>query len=262
MKWTHERTKAKPWKGRGSPVVAQEKLDGWRVTVFHTGHDTYACGRDPTRVLTEIYPSLLDDPVFRNFRRIAEPYSSLDCEYVVPGQRASSVVTALKEGTGHLVPFAFPWWGGVHLRDVNPLDIDTTGFPFARMEPYDPTTDYHNLAMQAGIEGFILKEANDRGWYKIKTERTVDCVVVDVQEGKGKYAGEVGALVVALEGDVIANVSGMTDDARWEMTENSPIGKVVEVKYQYVGDGGRLRHPRFIRFRPDKSVHECTKEQL
>lgn len=103
-------------------------------------------------------------------------------------------------------------------------------------------------------EGWVLKDSNFSEFYKLKAFLTADLEVVDLKPGKNKYAGQVGALICALaDGTVVANVSGMTDDERAAMSTQD-IGRIVEVKYQYVGDGGRLRHPTFVRFRDDKDV--------
>jgi ATP-dependent DNA ligase len=128
------------------------------------------------------------------------------------------------------------------------------------------------LAKKLNYEGFVLKDTQYGKWYKVKHSPSVDCIVTDVSEGKDdkKYSGQVGALVVSLLKSKklveIANVSGMTESERLEMTElwksKKLMGKVVEVTYQEVGARGRLRHPRFSRFRPDKPVRDCTWDQL
>jgi len=115
-------------------------------------------------------------------------------------------------------------------------------------------------------EGWVFKQREYEGWFKLKETKTVDAIVVGCVPGKGKYAGMVGSLVCSVfQGDQlveIANVSGMTDEQRHEMIYNCPCDKVIEIKYQRVESRGRLRHPSFIRFRPDKPARECTMEQL
>lgn len=143
----------------------------------------------------------------------------------------------------------------------------------------------------ADIEGLVIKEDHYRGWYKWKASSTVDLVVTSISPGQGKYSGQAGALVgsvwatstscktcppielcrvfsaegatcpicfapLSLELVEVANVSGMDDTTRANISE-SDIGRVFECEYQYVGAGGRLRHPRFKRWRDDKPAKEC-----
>lgn len=107
---------------------------------------------------------------------------------------------------------------------------------------------------KGSMEGYVMKDSNFSEFYKHKPFMTADLEVVAVKPGKRKYTGQVGALICANGfGEVIANVSGMSDEQRLELSDQD-IGRIVEVKYQYVGDGGRLRHPTFVRFRDDKDV--------
>jgi hypothetical protein len=114
------------------------------------------------------------------------------------------------------------------------------------------------------IEGWIFKDANYINWYKFKHEQTIDLVVTGVKDGTGKYEGLIGALKCSVNRDgqmlEVANVSGMKDDDRY-IPDNEVIGKVIEVRFQNVGAEGRLRHPRFKRWRPDKQAAECTIDQ-
>ena len=69
-----------------------------------------------------------------------------------------------------------------------------------------------------------------------------------------------------LEGDdvlvlEVGECSGFDEETREYMTEHQTelIGSVIEVKANEIfKDTGKLRHPRFLRFRTDKSPIECT----
>ena len=115
-----------------------------------------------------------------------------------------------------------------------------------------------------GGEGVMLKNPNSvylpgkrraNTWYKVKAFDTVDCMITDKEPGKGKYEGQIGALVAQDPTGRDVRISGMTDTMRKEMTDNFSdyVGKHVEVRYfGKVGlnqDG--YRHPQFIRMRPD-----------
>lgn len=121
-----------------------------------------------------------------------------------------------------------------------------------------------------GYEGAVLKDGNVLNWRRLKPECTVDLVVLGSKEGNGKHFGKVGSLRCGFWNgvgfDEVAYVGGMTDDDRDFITANLTKliveHAVVEVKYQEVASGGRLRHPRFVRFRDDKSWQECTEDQL
>jgi len=113
-------------------------------------------------------------------------------------------------------------------------------------------------------EGWVLKDGNLDSWYKLKREHEIDLVVTGVKDGRGKYLGLVGALVLSTtEGFEVARVGGMTDAERVWMSEHEDelVGRVCEVRYQYVGDRGRLTHPRFLRWRDDKTASECLADQ-
>ena len=59
----------------------------------------------------------------------------------------------------------------------------------------------------------------------------------------------------------VGECSGFDEETREKLTkyQKECIGSVIEVKANEIfKDTGKLRHPRFLRFRPDKSAFECT----
>ena len=130
-----------------------------------------------------------------------------------------------------------------------------------------------------GLEGLIIKEPKafyhrrrNHAWMKIKAEESTDVPIVGYEEGTGKYEGMLGAIIVAFDkkchengahganhdhpAAVRVNVgSGLSDSQRqsfWEDRE-ALIGRVIEVEFHEITPDGSLRHPRFKRFRDDKS---------
>jgi len=117
-----------------------------------------------------------------------------------------------------------------------------------------------------GGEGLILKRRNapygaavrNYDLMKIKEELTLDLLVVGMEEGKGKYDGTLGALVLLDSKNTLHTVSGMTDTMRVAWWENREmiVGKVVEVKAMKWLPDGQLREPRFVSIRYDKLPSE------
>lgn len=129
-------------------------------------------------------------------------------------------------------------------------------------------------AIYHGFEGIVLKSLY-RSYYdkaallKCKKFETVDTVVIDKQQGTGKYANTVGALIVGYydpdknEFVRVSKVNCGTDADRDWWRDNWETAKysVLEVKCQEI-TGKSLRHPVYIRIRNDKSYLMCTKDTI
>lgn len=123
----------------------------------------------------------------------------------------------------------------------------------------------------SGCDGAMIKSRKgpyefkrSKYWLKVKPYKEMDCKIVGFKEGKGKYEGTLGALIVRVpiskrEGSwsqYVTKVSGMTDDARddiWE-SQTKLRGKIAEVRYRAISDKNRLIEPRLVRLRPDKDA--------
>lgn len=115
----------------------------------------------------------------------------------------------------------------------------------------------------AGHEGAIVKDVRaewhakrSNGYLKLKAENTADLPVISADEGTGRLAGTLGALIVK-HGDKLVHVgSGISDDERnrlWELYRKAAlIGATAEVSYHEETPDGSLRHPVFKCIRFDK----------
>jgi ATP-dependent DNA ligase len=122
----------------------------------------------------------------------------------------------------------------------------------------------------AGYEGGMMKDVNapyGKGWYKVKKVVDLDVIVTGFIPGKGKYANLIGAVTFGvLYNSVILPISqagGMSDVTRKHMTAypNRYIGECMSILAQEITktkDGYSVRHPRFVRMRPDIGAADCT----
>lgn len=129
-------------------------------------------------------------------------------------------------------------------------------------------------AIAAGFEGIVCKSLfkayYDKGAsLKCKKFETVDVVVYSYNQGTGKYANTVGALLVGYydpaKNDIvhISRVNCGTDAERnmWRDQWAELKGSVIEVKCQEITNRS-LRHPVYVRLRKDKNPYDCTRETI
>jgi ATP-dependent DNA ligase len=134
--------------------------------------------------------------------------------------------------------------------------------------------EFFETCISAGEEGAMIKNM-DMVWEpkrsknigKMKAEEVADLVVVGIEEGTGKNAGRLGALVCETADKLLrVNVgTGFSDEQRDEYFDYSMIGRIVEVMYnQKIQDknGGpaSLFLPRFLGVRFDKDVANSLPE--
>ena len=128
--------------------------------------------------------------------------------------------------------------------------------------------DYNKLCIDKGFEGIMVKPIGgvyeckrSSLWLKVKPFIEVSLKVVDTEEGTGRNAGKLGALIVEgtdMDKFIKTNVgSGLTDADRetfWK-AKAKLIGQIVEVRADAITQNQdttnewSLRFPRFLRFR-------------
>jgi DNA ligase 1 len=128
--------------------------------------------------------------------------------------------------------------------------------------------EFNKDAIDNGYEGILIKNPDayyeckrSVSWLKQKPYIEVSLAVVGIEEGTGKNAGRLGALICEGEDDgkhIRVNVgSGFTDEQRQEFwtDQNNMINQVVEIRAdaatinQDSNNVYSLRFPRFLRFR-------------
>ena len=151
--------------------------------------------------------------------------------------------------------------GGIDVITQTEVDLDTY---VGELE----FKQFNKDILEAGFEGIMIKEPDavyeakrSVSWLKMKPFLTFDLTIVAVEEGTGKNAGRMGAVVCKgtdqgkrIQGNV---GSGFTDKQRDEIwnDQTGVIGQVVEIKAdcltknQDSDDLYSLRFPRFERFR-------------
>jgi ATP-dependent DNA ligase len=144
-----------------------------------------------------------------------------------------------------------------------------------------------DAAREAGLEGIMAKRRDSRyepgkrsgAWLKVKSRRTMDCVIIGYTTGKGDRASRFGALQIAEEtedglkyrgkvgtgfdsrkmDEVYEAVSAMEeierpiDERPLDAKSTTWIEPALycEVQYASITPNGTLREPVFVRMRPD-----------
>jgi DNA ligase-1 len=96
---------------------------------------------------------------------------------------------------------------------------------------------------------------------KVKKMQTMDLEIIGFEEGEGRLAGKLGAVLVRYKnGNIVKVGSGFSDDLRVTIWNNQLdyLGNICEIQYfeeTTNAEGGEsLRFPIFKDFRPDKLV--------
>ena len=148
-----------------------------------------------------------------------------------------------------------------NLRLMPGMDVD-----LGTAQGQDVMRRFADDAVVAGYEGIMIMSVDapyecrrSSFWTKWKPVMTVDLNIVGFEEGTGRNAGRLGAIIcegVDNDRDIRVNVgSGLSDENRDEYwhSRDDLVGRVVEVAADAVTqnqDGTySLRFPRFVRFR-------------
>jgi hypothetical protein len=243
----------------------QIKLNGYYCEVYRTesAAEVYFKGRGEN--LFSKLPAAMAEAIMR-----LPAGTILRAELHAPGIPATSVPTLLRTKDTRLTLTVFEVPSLMTRAFDEPQRIASdAGLPFVEFyrrtaRPRRYCEDWlEDAAEELGVEGFVLKNYHGDDGFKYKPIRTVDAVVVGFKVSQSEaFAGGIRSLDAAIDGRVIASVSsGLSAELRFS-NPNDLLGQVMEIEYQAVAAQGRLQHPRFVRFRDDKSAAMCRMDQL
>lgn len=229
-----------------------------------------------------------------NVPHIAKPYPSLkgtvlDGEMILPSQTQLGDTTgimnslpakAVKQqeisGKIHYYVFDILFYNGQDVRsrplrerrrllELAVLEMDNECVVV--VEQVADKASLFKTIVDNGGEGTVLKNLDasyGMGWVKCKRRSDFSVVISGYQQGKGKYATTLGAVLFSVYHNgalrEVGKCSGMTDAERDEIWRNRTayMGTVIDVFAQEVTKDGRMRHPVWHRVREDVEPATCT----
>ena len=221
--------------------VVEQKVDGHRIRMW-----TGSSPRFETRNGTEYTKSI---PASIRNANIPEGW-------VLDGELAGGVLWVF-DILSTQVPMS-----GLPLRDRRViLDqvLDAFGNESIKALPQATTTEDKKALVfrvaNEGLEGVVAKATDstyhpgrNRFWYKVKYTATADVIVMSVGDD-GKESATLG----------IKTANGVVEIGRCSLIGKPRVGvgDVVEVKYLYLTEDGRLYQPTLMRVRFDKDPDDC-----
>lgn len=150
--------------------------------------------------------------------------------------------------------FVYPWISS--LRIVPELYQGTDQTQIAYWLDWAVAEDKEGVMINLDVP---YQRKRHRGILKVKRFYTMDLTIIRCEEGSGRLAGTLGALVVDYKGNEVNVGSGFTDEQRedfWTHRDELP-GVLCEVKYKEISADKKtgaesLQFPIFVSLRADK----------
>jgi ATP-dependent DNA ligase len=129
--------------------------------------------------------------------------------------------------------------------------------------------EFYKSQISQGLEGIMLKNSysdyyDKNGLVKVKKTERYTMLIKGYTKGQGKYTGQIGTILVGWnDHENLTKASGMDDEIRLKISQNPEkyLNTVVEIEGAELTEKKRLRHPRFIDWRIDKTEKDCSVNQ-
>ena len=201
---------------------------------------------------------------------LAPIQEELDGELIVPGcsfQTSSGMIRSdSPTPNAEFKIFDVPSYRGsfrerlIIIEDLHLVGLHVHKVPHTVLFSEDAVHEFYDSCRKMGYEGAVIKPydyaykgTRSYDWMKMKPKDNMDVIVTDVYEGKGKYKGQMGGVIVDFNGGNDIG-GGWSDKQRKEYWENPSliVGKCIEVSYMEFTDDGNFRHANFEIIREDK----------
>ncbi|HSK15269.1 MAG TPA: DNA ligase D, partial [Gaiellaceae bacterium] len=289
----------------GREWVHEVKWDGYRALATVRGGDVTLTSRNGND-LTGRFPSIARALA----QAVRTPECVLDGEVCALDDEGRSSFSVMQQGGGPLVVYLFD----VLEADGDPLVdlplrerrerleelVDFRGGEVRLSEAFADGPALAAAAEEQGLEGVVSKKADSRylpgrrsrDWLKVKTHASQELAIAGYTRGKGRRAGRLGSLVLAVdragEWEWAGNVgTGFTEEEIDDLLEKlrpleretSPFRTVpkmpkvrkddvawveprlvAEVEFAEWTHDGRLRAPSYKGLREDKEATEARRE--
>jgi bifunctional non-homologous end joining protein LigD len=213
----------------GNGWLFEVKWDGYRALAYVGGGDTTLLSRNDND-LTQRFSNVAKEIS----KAVKSPNAVLDGEVCALDEQGRSSFSAMQQGSGPLVYYAFDLLelDGEPLIDL-PLTerqarlaklLDKRNKTVRLSETFDDGQALYEAAKQQQLEGIMAKRADSRyypgrrmrDWLKIKTHGRQEFLIAGYTHGGGRRAGLFGALILAVKegGELryVGNVgTGFTD---------------------------------------------------
>ena len=161
-------------------------------------------------------------------------------------------------------------------KAIEHIEENNTEMIWVSRLPHFPLSDiwslWHYKVKNKGYEGLVMKNSKSKygdvgAWARVKHTTEIDymCIGFEPADPESRYAGQVGAVRGSLiDHPCDVKCGGLTDAQRKEFTDNPEkfIGKVFTATGHGWFPSGSIRHPKYSYFRDDKSMMECTYDQI
>ena len=260
---SEDRTKPKPWVGKGKPKIAEIKRDGYRTTIVVGTDGAMSAFQGVPECVWFKIKHMVGFP--KNI-----PYETiLDGELESPGQPASKVSTAMADRAPLIFTcFAIPFYAGMDTRNRTFAWRDRVaaemGIAIPEQVPIELATQ--EVAAAMNVEGFVLKQYHYQNWWKLKRVETLDVIITNAFPGLGKFEGRWGSLEASVyrNGKIISVAYiGKGKDALWrDVPKEQLVGRVAEISHEGLQVHNKLKFSAFLRWRDDKLPEQCLFEQI
>ena len=179
------------------------------------------------------------------------------------------------------------WQRYIHLRDTLPRSQSIKLIRHHLIKDMDHLRSFYEWAIDKGEEGIVIYRLDSKyidgktnDWMRMVPLEQADCKVIGFYEGKGKFAGTLGGIIVDYKGHACRVGTGFTEKSWkdltqtqrenlefkegyqsyvnrcrnyiWENRNEHFLGAIAQCEFKEETKAGSMRQPRFKRWRWDK----------